>query len=101
VLIVEFFSTLALIIGSSVLNLVLGTTWAIRLPPLSIAPQTGILSLQPPRPWELGIFLSQWRFLFLPPIKVSSISTTPPNVVLKVKQSAPRRIRCKTNQADF
>jgi len=68
--------------------------------PLLIAPQTGILSLQL-LPWELGTFLFQCRFLFLPPIKVSSISTMPSSIVLKIGVLKVFLKRCKANQADF
>ena len=92
--------TFNLINDSKVPCWVLGITWQIKLPSLSIIPKTGVLSFQL-RPWEWGTFLSQWRFLFLPPIKVSSISTLFFNIVLKLGCSKAQRKRCKTNQVDF
>jgi hypothetical protein len=92
--------TLVLISGSKVSFLVLGTTWQIRLPPLSLAPQIGILSFQF-LPWVLGAFLFQCLFEFEPPIKVSSISTSFSSIVLKIGHSKPRRKRWSINQADF
>src|SRR5207244_4699387 len=73
---------------------ILGTTWQIRLPFLSIIPSTGILSFQF-LPWHLGAFLFQWRFLFLPPIKVSSISTKFFSMVPKTGQSKIGRASCR------
>ena len=96
---VEPFSILALIIGSSVLSLVLGTTWAIILPLLlSTAPQTGILSFQF-LPWVFGAFLFQCRLRFEPPIKASSISTEPFSITLNIERLAICRKRCNKYQA--
>jgi len=79
---------------------VLGTTWQIKLPSRSIIPNTGTLSFQL-LPWEFGTFLFQCLFLFLPPRKVSSISTKPFKIALKLGCLKAQRKRCKTNQADF
>ncbi|CAG8747005.1 14433_t:CDS:2, partial [Cetraspora pellucida] len=61
---------------------------------------TGTLSFQL-LPWELGTFLSQCRFLFLPPMNVSSISTKSFSISLNKETSEICRKRCNINQAVF